>query len=66
MKLDFIIAFRKYKKISTLDFVVQRKKKLLTGGALDDLYSAADHRRAEIMTEQLYDRVPKSVWRWVK
>ncbi|EKG5207319.1 Hha/YmoA family nucleoid-associated regulatory protein, partial [Escherichia coli] len=28
-------------------------------------YSAADHRRAELVMNKLYDKVPSGVWKYV-
>ena len=34
----------------------------LTGNELEMLYAAADYRRAEIVMNQYFDKVPGNVW----
>lgn len=63
--IDTIIAFRRYSKIETLEFAVERK--LSRVESLDDellIISAADHRRAEIAVKKFFDagKVPAYVW----
>lgn len=61
---DLILKFRKYKNIETLDAVVERiKDRSPEDATLID--SAADHRRAELTAETLFNpgRVPVAAWR---
>ncbi|MBJ8931649.1 Hha/YmoA family nucleoid-associated regulatory protein [Citrobacter freundii] len=37
----------------------------LKGAELLNLHSAADHARAEIITQRFYDKVPANVWHLV-
>lgn len=60
------MQLRVCKKIETLDFIIQRKIKKLSGYELEIFYSAADHRLAELVTNQLYSKIPAQLWRWVK
>ncbi|MBO2029668.1 transcriptional regulator [Klebsiella pneumoniae] len=41
-------------------------KKKLTGNELEMLYAAADYRRAEIVMNQYFDKVPGNVWKYVR
>lgn len=36
----------------------------LTGNELEMLYAAADYRRAEIVMNQYFDKVPGNVWKY--
>ena len=38
----------------------------LTGNELEMLYAAADYRRAEIVMNQYFDKVPGNAWKYVR
>ncbi|ENY6786367.1 MULTISPECIES: Hha/YmoA family nucleoid-associated regulatory protein [Providencia] len=65
-KLDYLLIFRRYRRIETLDIIVQRKREKATPEEQEYLASAADHRLAEIVMKRYYTRVPASVWHWVR
>lgn len=50
----------------TLDKITHVNRQRLHGANLERFLSAADHRLAELVMKQLYDRVPPSVWYHVR
>ncbi|MFC0178505.1 hemolysin expression modulator Hha [Thorsellia kenyensis] len=65
-KEEYLLKLRKCKTIETLDKVIDKNKYELSENELEKFYSAADHRLAELTMQQLYDKVPSSVWKLVK
>ena len=63
---DWLSQFRRCSSLDTLEKVYESARERLTGRELLSFESAADHRRAEITMNKLYDKVPPSVWRYVK
>ncbi|HHL0036269.1 Hha/YmoA family nucleoid-associated regulatory protein [Enterobacter hormaechei] len=61
-KMVFLMKFRKCACFDTLERMFERFKDKHTGSELDYVYSAYDHRKAELTTNKLYDKVPASVW----
>lgn len=61
-KMFFLMKFRKCATFDTLERMFERFKEKHTGSELDYVYSAYDHRKAELTTHKLYDKVPASVW----
>ncbi|AMH08462.2 TPA: hypothetical protein MBE66_005207 [Klebsiella pneumoniae] len=51
---------------SLLEKVVGHMEEKLTGNELEMLYAAADYRRAEIVMNQYFDKVPGNVWKYVR
>lgn len=66
-KIDYLLRLRSVQSRETLDKIID-KKRYEAMSLIDYLcfMSAADHRLAEIVMGQLYDRVPKSVWGFVR
>lgn len=52
--------------IETLEKIISKKEYELRGEELVAFYSASDHRLAELTMNCLYDKVPASVWTFVK
>lgn len=65
-KVDFLIRLRRCRNIETLEKVIEHMKDRLTVGELVEFYGAADHRLAELIMGTLYDKVPSSVWQFVR
>ncbi|TDX12037.1 hemolysin expression modulating protein [Buttiauxella sp. BIGb0552] len=61
-KRIYLMKFRKHSSFETLEQVFDRLKEKLTGDELEHALSAYDHRKAEITTKRLFDKVPPSVW----
>ncbi|MCE9985324.1 hemolysin expression-modulating protein [Enterobacter hormaechei] len=61
-KMVFLMKFRKCSSFDTLERMFERFKEKYSGTELDWVYSAYDHRKAELTTKKLYDKVPVSVW----
>ncbi|MEX3019593.1 transcription modulator YdgT [Kluyvera sp. STS39-E] len=68
--LDYLLKFRKVSSLETLEKLYDHLNYSLTSNEeLINMYRAADHRRAELVSGgRLYDvgQVPKSVWRFVQ
>ncbi|RJT27962.1 transcription modulator YdgT [Buttiauxella izardii] len=67
--LDYLMKFRKISSSESLEKLFDHLNYTLTDdNELMNMYRAADHRRAELVSGgRLFDlgRVPKSVWRYV-
>ena len=68
--LDYLLTFRKVSSLDNLEKLYDHLNYSLTNTEeLINMYRAADHRRAELVSGgRLYDvgQVPKSVWRFVQ
>lgn len=65
-QLSWLHRFRRCSNLDTLEKVYENARDRLSGKELLEFESAADHRRAEITMNQFYDKIPPSVWRYVK
>ncbi|UDG80638.1 Hemolysin expression-modulating protein Hha [Candidatus Hartigia pinicola] len=65
-KIDYLMRLRKCTKIDTLERVIEKNKYKLSEDELGLFYSAADHRLAELTMNKLYDKIPASVWKFVR
>ncbi len=65
-KTEYLLRLRKCTTIDTLERVIEKNKYELSNDELELFYSAADHRLAELTMNKLYDKIPVSVWRYVK
>ncbi|EGM6569759.1 hemolysin expression modulator Hha, partial [Salmonella enterica] len=50
----------------TLEKVAEFNRYKLSNDELESFNSAADHRLAELTMNRLYDKVPVSVWQFVR
>lgn len=66
-KNDYLMRLRRISSLETLEKIIEKKRydDMTTGDRLA-FSGAADHRLAELITGRLYDRVPQSVWQWVR
>ena len=68
--LDYLLKFRKVSSLDTLEKLYDHMNYSLTNTEeIINMYRAADHRRAELVSGgRLFDvgQVPKSVWRFVQ
>ncbi|MGU9866913.1 MULTISPECIES: transcription modulator YdgT [Kluyvera] len=68
--LDYLLKFRKVSSLDTLEKLYDHLNYSLTNTEeIINMYRAADHRRAELVSGgRLFDvgQVPKSVWRFVQ
>lgn len=62
-KMDFLLRLRRCSKLDTLELVVSHQRERMSREWINEFELAADHRRAEIITGKLFDRVPGTVWR---
>ncbi|MGP1939038.1 MAG: hemolysin expression modulator Hha [Arsenophonus sp. ET-DL9-MAG3] len=65
-KIDYLMRLRKCKTIETLERIIEKNKYELPESELELFYSAADHRLAELTMNKLYDKIPSSVWKYVR
>ncbi len=63
---QWLFRLRCLNNIDSLDKVIEKKNYELRNGELIVFMGAADHRLAEIITGQLYDKVPKNIWHLVR
>ncbi|UYU32834.1 HHA domain-containing protein [Siccibacter colletis] len=65
-KIDYLMRLRRCQSIDTLERVIEKNKYELPDNELTVFYSAADHRLAELTMNKLYDKIPASVWKFVR
>lgn len=65
-KVDFLMRLRRCSTVDTLEKVVEHMKERLPEKELVEFYGAADHRLAELTMGKLYDKVPPTVWQYVR
>ncbi|NYS30025.1 MULTISPECIES: HHA domain-containing protein [unclassified Pantoea] len=65
-KTDYLMRLRRCRSLDTLERVIEKNKYELPEDELAVFYSAADHRLAELTMNKLYDKVPVSVWKFVR
>lgn len=65
-KIDYLMRLRRCQSIETLERVIEKNKYELSDDELAVFYSAADHRLAELTMDKLYDKIPSSVWKFVR
>jgi hemolysin expression modulating protein len=61
-KTDFLWQLRRCTWLEMLDQVIGHRRYRVPQKWINEFELAADHRRAEIITGRLFDRVPKAVW----
>ncbi|EDP9494011.1 hemolysin activation protein [Salmonella enterica subsp. enterica] len=52
--------------LKTLEKIIAKNQGTLTSDKIETFNSAVDHRLAELTMNKLYDKVPASVWKYVK
>ena len=65
-KIDYLMRLRRCQTIDTLERVIEKNKYELSDNELAVFYSAADHRLAELTMNKLYDKIPTSVWKFIR
>ncbi|RLR18290.1 hemolysin expression modulator Hha [Sodalis-like symbiont of Bactericera trigonica] len=65
-KIDYLMRLRKCRTMETLERVIEKNKYELSDNELEIFNAAADHRLAELTMNKLYDKVPVSVWKYVR
>ncbi|WP_067700507.1 MULTISPECIES: Hha/YmoA family nucleoid-associated regulatory protein [unclassified Erwinia] len=63
---EFLLHFRRCSRLETLEKVYEHLIHTRPATLVDIIASAYDHRKAELITGRLYDRVPAAVWTFVK
>lgn len=67
--IDFFLnKFRKCHSLDSVERLFDKFSDELAGIDLAHMFSAADHRRAELTFDRLFERgkIPKEVWSFVK
>ena len=64
-RLDWLMRFRQFTTMDKLEIVYQSLSEKLSGNSALWMESAFDHRRAELVTNKLFDKVPSHVWKLV-
>lgn len=65
-KQDWIMQLRRCISIETLEKVIDKNKYELSDDELETFYAASDHRLAELIMGKLYDKIPATVWQYVR
>ncbi|GKX52779.1 hemolysin expression modulator Hha [Budvicia aquatica] len=65
-KQDWLMCLRRCTSIETLERIIDKNRYSLNEQDMEDFNSASDHRLAELTMGKLYDKVPASVWQYVK
>ncbi|EMX0826888.1 hemolysin expression modulator Hha [Salmonella enterica] len=65
-KYDWLFQLRRCSSKETLEKVAESNRYKLSADELESFNSAADHRLAELTMNRLYDKVPASVWQFVR
>lgn len=65
-KSDWLFQLRRCSNKETLEKVAESNRYKLSDDELEMFNSAADHRLAELTMNRLYDKVPASVWQFVR
>lgn len=60
------MQLRRCISIETLERVIEKNKYELSDDELETFYAASDHRLAELTMGKLYDKIPTTVWQFVK
>ena len=65
-KTDYLMRLRRCQSIDTLERVIEKNKYELSDNELAVFYSAAEHRLAELPMNKLYDKIPSTVWKFIR
>lgn len=65
-KKEWLLRLRRCTSSETLETVIEKNRYKLAADELEFFNAAADHRLAEITMGKLYDKVPASVWQFVR
>ncbi|PCQ45090.1 hemolysin expression modulator Hha [Citrobacter freundii] len=65
-KIDWLMKLRRCNCLDTLEKIIEKNRYSLSIDDLEIFNSAADHRLAELTMNKLYDKIPASVWRFIK
>lgn len=65
-KEDWVLKLRRCTSRETLEKVIEINSYQLSDNELEYFNSAADHRLAEIVMGKFYDKIPATVWKFIK
>jgi len=63
---EWLFQLRHCRRIDTLEKVIENNRHKLSADELEVFNAAADHRLAEITMNKFFDKVPPSVWKFVR
>ncbi|HEC7609628.1 TPA: hemolysin expression modulator Hha, partial [Salmonella enterica subsp. enterica serovar Muenchen] len=63
---EWLYQLRKCSNKKTLEKITESNRYKLSDDELEMFNSAADHRLAELTMNRLYDKVPASVWQFIR
>ena len=64
-KQDWLFQLRRCSTIDTLEKIIEKNQYSLSPAEMESFNAAADHWLAELTMNRLYDKVPRSVWKYV-
>lgn len=65
-KEEWLLKLRRCTSKDTLEKVIEKMHYELTSDEMEHFNSAADHRLAELTMNRFYDKIPSSVWQYVR
>ncbi|HDW0188484.1 TPA: hemolysin expression modulator Hha [Escherichia coli] len=65
-KQEWLYQLRRCSSLKTLEKIIAKNQGTLTSDKIETFNSAVEHRLAELTMNKLYDKVPASVWKYVK
>ncbi|EHM0998282.1 hemolysin expression modulator Hha [Salmonella enterica subsp. enterica serovar Newport] len=65
-KHEWLYQLRKCSNKKALEKITESNRYKLSDDELEMFNSAADHRLAELTMNRLYDKVPASVWQFIR
>lgn len=65
-KTEWLMRLRRCSSLETLEKVIEHNRYQLSDSEMEAFNSAADHRLAELTMNKLYDKIPASVWQYIR
>lgn len=65
-RLDYLLKFRRYMSMSTVERVYEHMRDNIPENEVMAFLSAYDHRKAELVMGQNFDKVPASAWKYIR
>lgn len=65
MRTDYLMVLRRCSKLDTLEQMAELKSVNMSDKELCVFYGCVDHRKVEIITGKLYNKIPKSAWKLI-
>lgn len=65
LRSDYLMILRRCSKLETLEQMAELRSVNMTSKQLCVFYGCVDHRKVEIITGKLYNKIPKSAWKLI-